>query len=254
MLEQSGYLGRLKALIVRGRYRRWVKKVDAVIFVGSGVAQNYRKYTHRFITTAAVWLNDGDLATEIETIKKFQDVNNTIRFCLPSRLTRWKGIDDAISAFKMANASLPRWNLDIIGDGPELEKLRSQATTIDNISFIPPLDYGEAFFSRLRTYHVIVIPTRGLEEARIAFDAAASGCAILHSNTSTLRAALSDIKTKWQFEPGDVPSLAAGLIEASRNRDCWMTAALEGLAAMKGRTIQEMHQRRYRFFQSMMPG
>src|SRR5438874_735876 len=61
MLEQSGFIGRLKATLVRARYRKWAAQVDAVIFVGTGVEGNYSHYARRFVTTAAVWLNDGDL-------------------------------------------------------------------------------------------------------------------------------------------------------------------------------------------------
>jgi len=251
MLEQSGLLGRLKARIVRARYRRWARQVDAVIFVGTGVEGNYSKYAHRFVTTAAVWLNDGDLALESETIAKFQRDLEPVRFCLPSRLTQWKGIDDTIAAFRIVNSRLPKWELDIIGNGPALENLRSQANNVANISFLKPLDYGEAFFRKLRTYDIVIIPTRALEEARIAYDAAASGCVIVFSNTPTLRKALSDVKTKWEFEPGNPESLASALISACKCSDSWTSVALAGIAAMKGRTIQEMHQRRFQFFQSM---
>src|SRR5439155_16318537 len=160
-------------------------------------------YARRFVTTAAVWLNDGDLASDSETIKKFQRDAEPVGFCLPSRFTPWKGIDDTIAAFKAASARLPKWELDIIGDGPELENLRSQASNVANITFLPPLDYGEAFFKKLRTYDIVIIPTRGLEEARIAYDAAASGCLIIFSGTPTLRKALSDVNTKWEFQPGN---------------------------------------------------
>lgn len=80
MLEQSGVVERAKARIIRARYRRWAKEVDAVIFVGSGVEANYSKYARQFITTAAVWLDAGDLATESETIKKYQKSFGPIRF------------------------------------------------------------------------------------------------------------------------------------------------------------------------------
>jgi glycosyltransferase involved in cell wall biosynthesis len=251
MLEESGSLGRLKGRIVRARYRRWASQVDAVIFVGKGVEGNYRRYAHRFVTTNAVWLNDGDLATESETIEKLQHRRGPVRFCLPSRLTRWKGVDDTVAAFSMANSRLPKWELDIIGDGPELQNLRSQASNLTNISFLAPLNYGEAFFRKLRTYDIIIIPTRGLEEARIAYDAAASGCVIVFSNTPTLRAALADVKTKWEFDSGNPESLASTLISVCQCKERWTSAALAGISAMKGRTIQEMHQRRFQFFQSL---
>jgi glycosyltransferase involved in cell wall biosynthesis len=251
MLENSGIFGRLKARVVRARYRRWAGQVDAVIFVGAGVEGNYSRYSRRFVTTAAVWLNDGDLASESETIGKFQRQMNEIRFCLPSRLTKWKGVDDTIIAIRIAKAQLPNWKLEIIGDGPEFENLRSLANDESNISFRAPLDYGEEFFKALRSYDIIIVPTRGLEEARIAYDAAASGCVIVCSNTPTLQNALSDVKLKWEFEPGNPESLASALVSACESRENWVDAALAGIAAMKGRTIQEMHQRRSEFIRTL---
>jgi glycosyltransferase involved in cell wall biosynthesis len=251
MLEHSSILGRLKARVVRARYRRWARQVDAVIFVGAGVERNYSRYSQRFVTTAAVWLNDGDLASESETLRKLNRRIYEVRFCLPSRLTKWKGIDDTITAFNVARPTLPNWKLDIIGDGPELKNLRSLAGGDSNISFLAPIDYGEAFFKTLRTYDVVIIPTRGLEEARIAYDAAASGCVILFSNTPTLQQALSDVKLKWGFEPGNPESLASALILACQSQGSWASAALAGIAAMRGRTIQEMHKSRFEFIQIM---
>jgi glycosyltransferase involved in cell wall biosynthesis len=254
MLENSGTLGRLKARVVRARYRRWASQVDAVIFVGAGVERNYSRYSRRFVTTPAVWLNDGDLASESETIGKFQRPMDEIRFCLPSRLTKWKGVDDTIVAFGIAKAQLPNFKLEIIGEGPELGSLRSLANGDSNITFLAPLDYGEAFFKKLRSYDIVIIPTRGSEEARIAYDAAASGCVIVFSNTLTLKRALSDVKLKWEFEPGNPESLASALVSACESQGNWINAALAGIAAMKGRTIQEMHQRRFEFIQTLKFG
>lgn len=166
-------------------------------------------------------------------------------------MTRWKGVDDAIAAFRAVDKQLPRWELDIIGDGPELQNLRDLAGNIPGISFLAPLDYGEAFFKKLRTYEVVIIPTRGLEETRIAYDAAASGCVIVHSNTPTLQSALRGMKAKWEFDAGNPSSLASSLILVCKCRDSWMSAALAGIAAMRDRTILEMHQRRFKYFKAL---
>jgi glycosyltransferase involved in cell wall biosynthesis len=252
MLEKSGSWGRWKAPIIRAKYQRWLRTVDAAIFVGSGIEHNYKRFARRYVTTGAVWLNSGDIASEIETIKKFESDRDVVRICLPSRLTRWKGADDAISAFAKVGSNLPAWKLDIIGEGPERQKLKAQAGEIKTISFVEPVDYGEAFFSTLRTYHLVLIPTRGLEETRIAYDAAASGCVIIHSGTPTLQNALAGLVLKWQFEPGNVDSLVSAITLAFQNRSAWISAAIGGIRAMEGRTIQEMHNRRSEFFRSPM--
>ena len=58
---------------------------------------------------------------------------------------------------------------------------------------------GEPFFSLLRQYHLALVPTQGTEEPRVAFDALASGCVLVHSNTPTLSAALEPLRGKtWR--------------------------------------------------------
>jgi glycosyltransferase involved in cell wall biosynthesis len=247
--QKSGIRERWKAPIIRARYRKWAREVDATIIVGTGAADTYARYARRSVITGAVWLNEGDLANEQDTIKKFGEHEGAIvRIALPTRLTQWKGVDDVIKAFKIIGHRLPPWHLDIIGEGPEREKLRMLAAEMaENISFVDQLQYGDIFFTRLRTYHLVLVPTRGLEEARIAYDAAASGCVIVHSNTSTLSSALFGVKTRWVFEPGDTDSLANSIVAAFDQRRLWGGAAIQGIEAMKGRTINEMHEVRQNF-------
>ena len=181
MLENSSIWTRWKAPIIRDRYRRWARNVDAVIFVGVGAENTYSRFARRFVTTGAVWLNEGDLADKAETARKFDEVDQGVRIALPTRLTAWKGVDDVLNALNEVKDSLPvSWTLDIIGEGPERDRLVLQAASISrNIRFVKSLDYGESFFSKLRSYHIVLVPTRGLEEARIAYDAAASGCVLI---------------------------------------------------------------------------
>ncbi|MGO9359057.1 MAG: hypothetical protein ACLP1D_15525 [Xanthobacteraceae bacterium] len=94
---------------------------------------------------------------------------------------------------------------------------------------------------------VTELPTRGLEEARIAYDAAASGCVLLHSATPTLEQAMRDVATRWRFQPGNVEDLVGTLETLFAERGIWRAAALQGLEAMRGRTIEDMHKMRSSF-------
>jgi len=224
-----------------------VAGAHATIFVGEGPYERYGAHARRSIVTSAVWLQDGDVASESVVEKKHTVASHEegVRLCLPSRLTAWKGVDDVLHALESIPAMPVPWRLDIIGNGPEKGRLTALAgrnRNADRIRFLEPVEYGEAFFELLRGYHVVLVPTRGLEEARIVYDAAASGCVLVHSKTSTLMKALEGLNPRWTHEPGDVLSLSQALASAFSERTAWKAAGLAGVRFMQGRTIEEMHR------------
>ncbi len=253
MLENSGGWSAFKAKLVRSRLRQHVAEADAAIFVGTGVKQNYERFARRSVLTRAVWLQDGDLSNEKEVRRKFeQSSSEPVRIFLPSRLLPWKGVDDSIQALISLGEQIPSWQLDIMGEGPEKERLMSLAQErAQQIRFLDPVPYGSPFFERLRSYHLVLAPTRALEETRIVYDAAASGCVLIHSQTATIEAALSQLKPRWSFEPGNVKSLASTIVSAFADRQRWTEAGLAGIAFMQGQTIDEMHRIRAEFLHSL---
>ena len=238
MLEQSG---RAKdADVLRRRYEAWAGEVDLTIMVGKGVQERYASHARRSVLTHSVWLNTNDLADADSVARKFHDLS-VVRMVLPSRFSDWKGIDDVIIALRSVSNKLTPWTLDIMGDGDDRARLLELAAAEPRIRFIEPLPYGAAFFAALRTYHLVIAPTRAQEETRIVYDAAASGCALLHSATTTLDAALFQLERRWRFLPGNSGDLARSLGTAFDQRASWQDAGLEGLRFMHGRTIDEMH-------------
>ena len=94
-------------------------------------------------------------------------------------------------------------------------------------------------------YHVVLVPTRGLEDVRIVYDAAASGCVILHSKTEPLQNSAGKLPKTWSFEPGNPLSLSEVLAEAFTQHGLWGEAALEGIRSMRGRTMESWHRCRH---------
>jgi hypothetical protein len=128
-----------------------------------------------------------------------------------------------------------------MGDGEEKPRLVELAARVPQIRFITPVPYGSEFFRALRTYHVVVAPTRGEEETRIVYDALASGCVLLHSSTVTLEAALSPLPCRGKFVPADVMDFTRAIQSFFQRQKDWGDAALAGLSWIAGRTIDEMH-------------
>lgn len=256
MLRSSGGLSRWKSVLVRRRLIQRLRHADLSIFVGQGVHDTYGRYARQSATTSAVWLMKGDLADPGQVAEKFQDVRAP-RLVLPTRLTAWKGVDDAIRAVAMLGDRCGPFTLDVVGDGPcknDLIELARREGVTDRVRFLDPQPYGEPFFRFLRGYHMVLAPTRAMEEVRIIYDALASGCVLAHSATRTLNSALENFATRWSHEPADPRSLAEALTQAMGARSSWGAAAAEGLNVMAGRTIDEMHRIRAEVVSQMRAG
>lgn len=249
MLAASGGLGRLRAPLLRASLARRAAAADFVIFVGRGAEDVYGAHARASIRTHAVWLRDDDLADADGVARKFDALSpgDPVPAILATRLAAWKGVDDVLVALSRRRESLRAIRLDVIGEGRELPKLRQLAERLglaERVRFLDPVPYGPPFFSLLRGYALALVPTRGLEEARIVYDAAASGCVLVHSRTATLEAALEGLEPRFSHAPGDPDDLAATLERALSARATWPKAARAGLARMRGRTIDEMHRER----------
>ncbi len=254
MLEKSGARSASwKARRLARRYMRWASEADATILMGEGVMQRYGATAKLPIFTNAVWLNEDDIAAAEQVAQKFSSTAE-IRIVLASRLLPWKGADDVITALAQAAPDLGNWTLQIVGEGSERDQLIKLAAPLGkNVLFRDNIPYGREFFSFLRTFHIAIVPTRATEEARIAYDAVASGCVLIHSKTSTLEAALQSVPVRFGFEPGNVGSLVVALRAAMADKENWCRAAMMGIEAMRGRTIDEMHRTRYLALKPLRP-
>jgi glycosyltransferase involved in cell wall biosynthesis len=245
MVEKSrGLFSVVKGRLLRRNFIRRVRAADLTILNGKGVEQAYMAYARNHVTTEAVWLLEGDLAGEAETAEKYA-APGAVRIVLPSRFMPWKGIDDALEALALLGDRVGPHDLDIIGEGQDkdhLVKLAAKLGLDNRVRFLAPIPYGAPFFKFLRGYHLVLVPTRGLEDARIVYDAAASGCVLVHSNTKTIEYSAGVLPMKWSFQPGTPSSLADALTDAIAHRSIWAKAAIEGIQTMKGRTIHHMHQ------------
>jgi glycosyltransferase involved in cell wall biosynthesis len=249
MLAASGGLGRLRAPILRAQLRRHAAASDLTIFIGAGVEAEYGRFARASLRTHAVWLRDDELADEDGVAAKFAALAREphVTALLATRLTAWKGVDDALVALTKRPEELASLHIDVLGEGRELPRLRQLAARLGlegRVRFLDPVPYGGPFFSLLRSYPLALVPTRGLEEARIVYDAAASGCVLVHSRTPTLEAALAGLPLRFAHTPSDPDDLAATLVRALSARASWPQAAQAGITFVRGRTIDEMHRER----------
>jgi glycosyltransferase involved in cell wall biosynthesis len=216
MVAKSGARKAWKAGFLRRSLMRRARGADVTFLGGKGVSEGYLGCNPNHFVYEAVWLLEGDLAQEGPTLEKYAAAG-PVKIALPTRLSPWKGADDAIEAMGLAADRLGPCQLEIIGDGemkPTLVDMVGKLGLGDRLKFVDPVPYGEAFFQLLRQYHIVLVPTRGLEDARIVYDAAASGCVLVHSNTTSILHSTRELGTKWGFEPGNPASMADALVAA----------------------------------------
>jgi glycosyltransferase involved in cell wall biosynthesis len=128
-------LARLKFIIVRETRKRFSNLVDAHInYLDEAIAlhESYGVPAEKVFITA----NSPDTDALLHTANELKDVAaNPFRLLHIGRLVKWKQVDLLIKAAIALRAKYPQTELSIVGDGPELEALRAQASGYDFIKF-----------------------------------------------------------------------------------------------------------------------
>lgn len=135
------------------------------------------------------------------------------------RLEHHKGVQVLLDAM----AALPEWIvLEIVGDGPELERLRKLAAPLgDRVSFRRFVDHRE-LPELYRQFDVVVIPSiptpRWKEQfGRVAVEAMSSGVPIVASADGSLPEVVGP--GGLLVPPGDAPALAAVVRSVCEDKD-----------------------------------
>jgi glycosyltransferase involved in cell wall biosynthesis len=149
------------------------------------------------------------------------------RLILVARLVEQKGVDLLIDAFARVAERLPRWRLDLVGDGPLRATLESQvrrAGIADRVTF-----HGHQIdpFPFLYAASVFVLPSRFEGMPNAMLEAMGAGLAIIVSDASPGPLELiRDGATGLVFRSEDSAALAAAIL-----RVCSDPALRERLAA-----------------------
>ena len=133
--QNKSILARVKFMIVRETRRLFSNQVDAHInYLDEAVAMHasYGVPAEKVFVTA----NSPDTDALLATANELKDIQaNPFRLLHIGRLVKWKQVDVLIEAAIALHAKYPQTELSIVGDGPELEALKSQAAGYDYIQF-----------------------------------------------------------------------------------------------------------------------
>ncbi len=146
------------------------------------------------------------------------------------RLAWHKGVHTAIAAL----APLEGWVLDVVGDGPELAALRSQADALQMASRVVVHGHvdQDGLAEHYRSFDVLVvpsIPTPSWTEqfGRVAVEAMASGVPVVVSDAGALPEVVGDAGVV--FPAGDADALRESLLGIARDPDRWARLRAAGI-------------------------
>ncbi len=144
-------------------------------------------------------------------------VERTLDFVFVGRLVSQKGCDILIKACAGLNQA---FKLTIIGDGPEMEKLKLLAEKLcltDQINFAGTLDSAD-IATILNQHKVLIVPSKTKEGFGIVvLEGLACGCKIIAADAGGLAEAAGNFGKL--FEPGNVQQLNCLLKEVLQNNN-----------------------------------
>ena len=163
-----------------------------------------------------------------------------LRLLAVGRLVEKKGFHVLLGAL----AAVPlAWRLRIVGDGPERERLASQARTLgiaDRVSFSGAMTH-DALPSEYSHADAVVVPSildrsgdrDGLPN--VVLEAMASGVAIIASDMGAIPSAIRDGDTGVLVPAGDGSALAAALTRVGRDPELRVSLGASARAAAERR-------------------
>lgn len=157
--------------------------------------------------------------TEIQKAKPYKPTKKRRYIVSIRRLLYSKGVDLLITAFSKINDLFPDLDLYIIGDGPELENLKSLSKTLGlggRVIFWGRLSHPETL-PYLRGSIACICPSRSEGGGLINFEAQAAGSVSIGSNAGGIPEYIKDKETGFLFKSEDVEDLTGILKLALSN-------------------------------------
>jgi glycosyltransferase involved in cell wall biosynthesis len=167
-------------------YARWA---DLVLFkelhqsadYGGGQRPNVRFFLDPNYSAEQV-IAPADLDRKLE---RLTDRAQPLRVVFFGRLVDFKGVDWMIDIVARARRAGARLTFDIMGNGPEQPRLEQLVREHQlEVNWVPPVPYGEGFLDVVRRYDLLLACPLAADTARTAWDAVASGLALLAFDTN----------------------------------------------------------------------
>ena len=206
------------------RLALWVSpKLARKIAVNSKYTQ--RLLPERYENKTAI-LNPAVDPGIVNELRHNVQVDDTQRILFVGRLVKRKGVDDLIRAFKELAPLFPNSNLEIVGDGPELEALQSLSIELrisDRVRFFGRLS-GVALYERYASCYVFVMTSKETKSdvegfGTVFLEAGLFAKPSIGSRSGGIPEAIVDGETGLLVPEGDVSALSNALKRLLSDRD-----------------------------------
>lgn len=198
--------------------RNWVeskKMVDDLLAIGVSNAE----YLPNFKTNAIL---------SIRQVASYQRMRgNYFRFCMLSRVSREKGVSDAILAIQKTGYS--RISLDIYGPIEEgyKEEFQNLLASCKNVKYCGVIDSSQTV-ETIAPYFALLFPTfwKGEGFPGTLIDAFDAGLPVVATKWGMNEELIEDGVNGYLFDPGDVDALSSRIV--------WMVTNFKKVDAMRG--------------------
>jgi len=140
-------------------------------------------------------------------------LNQNILLCV-ARLVPIKNIDALLKSWKIVETANTGYALQIIGDGPELEKLQALAAGLDlnTVKFVGAVDNQE-ILPYFEAADGFILPSLSETWGLVVNEAMAAGLPVLLSNKiNAAHTLLIEGETGFGFEPTDIDAMANAIL------------------------------------------
>jgi glycosyltransferase involved in cell wall biosynthesis len=139
------------------------------------------------LVTPAAWIHADQVSADVT-----RQPGEVLRLVFAGRITNDKGISWLIETLK--RHQLQAIELDVYGTGPLESWVQREQVSRPGLSirYMGTVEYGEPFFTMLRGYDALILPTLTDEQPRILFDAYSQGLPVIASRTEGVTDYLKD--------------------------------------------------------------
>ncbi len=252
--EQASPLRRLQVRMGEALNRWGVSLADLALFTHPGYHRELMpRGTERGHVIPASWIDEALVQSDAAAHARWQarrcNGPAALQLLFAGRLQDDKGVRVMLDAVqRLRRDGRTPVHLSIVGAGPLESLCREQAAHNDagvSVEVLEPVPYGEPFFSLLRRFDAVLVPSLADEQPRIVYDAFSQALPVLASATPGLQACVSDGVDGRLFAPADAEALADAVRAAAADAVALQQLGLAALATARAMTHQEMHRRRH---------
>lgn len=244
---------KLKSWFYRRRYQRAaeraVGRADLALLKGAAVQARYARFANRAEDFYDVSYGDADIIAPQRVAQKIASLNETrpLRLVSFGRLIPRKGVDHTLRAFAKAVGRGADLTLDIIGGGPEADRLKEMVSELelhDRINLTGPVAYDQAFLERLQSYDAFVFTPLGEDTPRAIFDALASGLGIVGYDIPFVKQVCQQAKQLPPTSLGNVDALTQTLIRLGQDRQAIVPLIQNAVSFARNNSAEQWYRRR----------